>query len=207
MAKYRFKLLEGQHIEADRTKPKLDADGKPTGRFESKTYTKGAVIDTDTDLAAKLGANKFELVGSEGDAARIAQLERELAELRAHRGATTPGDTAIETPAVAPGGQVSSGFPISSGGGQQRAMTPDEIANPRHGAAPAAVVEEEPERYRRTALQEETDNLPLEQAGNGNGDLDSMSKDELKDYARERGINLHGASTKADIVEAIRAAR
>lgn len=64
MAKFTFTLLEGQHEQADKTKPRLGQDGKPTGRFHVAKFKKGDRIQTDTDLAAKFGANKFQLVGT-----------------------------------------------------------------------------------------------------------------------------------------------
>jgi hypothetical protein len=35
----RYRLLAGQFIKADKSKPIQGADGKPTGRFEKLTYT------------------------------------------------------------------------------------------------------------------------------------------------------------------------
>jgi hypothetical protein len=66
---------------------------------------------------AKFGPAQFELVGGadESDKARIAELEAELSKLKAQgqRG-RTPGDPTPEnllhSPAVAPGGQVSTGY-------------------------------------------------------------------------------------------------
>lgn len=188
MAKYRFELLESQHIEADKSKPVLGPDGKPTGRFEKKTYTKGQLIDTDTDLATKLGANKFRPVGNDGGQARIAELEAELAAARAALGPRTPGDVTalnLSSPAVAPGGQVSTGFQRAAGAQGSAPMSPEEAA--AHGGYGGE-------------SGESTSESSLEQYG----DLEDKTVHELRDIAEAEEIDLRGATRKDEILKAIR---
>jgi hypothetical protein len=121
----RFRLLEGQHVQADKSKPILGSDGKPTGRFERRTFKKNDVVESDIDLEARFGSSKFQTLEGASQAAddRIAQLEAELAKLKTEQAQKTaersggfrvPGDPSQEillgSPSVAPGGQVSTGF-------------------------------------------------------------------------------------------------
>lgn len=175
----RYRLLAGQFIHADKSKPLLDADGNPTGRFESVTHTATStnkpVVTSDTDLVAKHGPQKFELLDGHGEAAsgKIARLEAEIVKLKSQvassaGGFRTPGDPTPEnllhSPSVAPGGQVSTGF---------------------QGAI-------------------DMDDRPAD-AGEGlDADLDHLTVKELREYANENEINLHGATTRDDILKAIR---
>jgi hypothetical protein len=214
MAKYHFRLLEGQHIQADPTRPIVGPDGKPTGRFERRVYQKGDVIETDTDLAAKLGANKFEPLTGDGGQARIAELERELAEARAAQGAgSLPGDPNAQnlalSPAVAPGGQVSTGFQHAAGSSRGTASGPlDPAKAERAGAAgfglpaEAAKAAGKQQQDFTAAASDTPPDAPPDAPTDA--DLEGMTVQELRDYAQEEEINLHGASTKAEIVKAIR---
>lgn len=193
MAKYRFRLLHGQHIEADKSKPRLDVEGKPTGRFESKTFERGSVINSDTDLAAKLGSNKFELLTGGGGEDRIAELERELADLKAGKAATV-GSVSIDSPSVAPGGQVSSGFQKAVGPGGSAAMTPEEAA--AHGGNVGAGVN----KGSSNATSKASRDLESEHGG----DFHKLTVKELHDIAASEEIELHGAHTKEDVVKALR---
>lgn len=107
MAKFKFRLKEGQHVQADRSKPILGADGKPTGRFFPQTFNKGQTVSSDTNLAARFGADKFELLSGPDDT------------VDPHAGNRTPGDPVPEiaagSPSHAPGGQVSTGFQVNGG--------------------------------------------------------------------------------------------
>lgn len=179
----RFKLLAGQHIAADKNAPKLDHEGKPTGRFENRTYTKGDVVENDADLVARFGAGKFAYADAADSSSRIAELEAEVARLRAQaqvvptaRGPAlmTPGEpTAQQGPAKAPGGQVSTGVQGDVG-----------AANAQLGA----------------------------QQGQGQDDFSAESLEEwtvadLRDLAAEEEIDLRGATRKDEIIATIRQAR
>jgi hypothetical protein len=114
------------HVQADRSKPLLDpATGRPTGRFERQTFDAGngtgkaVFVESDVDLVAKFGPQKFEAQGGESaaQAARIDELEKELAAMKAQRPA------AQSASAVAPGGQISTGLQ----GGQPSGAAHDEF--------------------------------------------------------------------------------
>jgi hypothetical protein len=178
----RYKLLAGGFEQADKSKPIKGPDGKPTGRFEKVKYSArgGAqpVIESDVDLVAKFGAAQFSLAGGDDSSAKIAKLERELATLRAKQG--TPGDVnadnLLHSPAVAPGGQVSTGWQANSG-----PMDPDDAE--RAGA-----------------------NLP-EGSDASDDDLEGMTVAELRGYAADKDIELHGATHKKDIIAAVKKGR
>lgn len=111
----KFKLLSGQHIAADKSKPITGPDGKPTGRFEKKVYKAGHVIESDVDLVAR-SPHQYELVGGEDEARldEIAKLRAKVAALEAEKAGAVSRSSA-DNPSVAPGGQVSSGFQSTSG--------------------------------------------------------------------------------------------
>lgn len=65
----KFKLLAGQHVQADKTaKPvKVTApDGTVSEKYPSKRYVRGDVVESDDDLAAKHGAGKFMMISDRG---------------------------------------------------------------------------------------------------------------------------------------------
>jgi hypothetical protein len=171
-----FKLLGGMHIQADKSKPIKDADGKPTGRYEARVFRVGQVVESDADLVAKHGPNKFERLGGDAEAAhdQIRKLEAELAQARAQLGTQggtfrVPGDPTPEnlerSPAVFPGGQVSTGFQGSVGGQSTGGLSPHADAEP---------------------------------------DFDSMKLAELKDYAATNEIDLGDAKHKDDVLAAVK---
>jgi hypothetical protein len=207
MAKYRFKLLGGQHIESDKSKPILGPDDKPTGRYEKRVYSAGAVIESDTDLAAKHGANKYELLHDHGgESGRVAQLERELADARAKLAArgVTPGDAAVDNPSVAPGGQVSSGFQAATADGS-RAMLAEEAAS--HGGNVEAFGAGQAKGGRKARGAKAVTQEEADADADADDDLDGMTVKELREKAADDEISLHGATTKDEIVKAMRAAR
>jgi hypothetical protein len=178
----RYKLLAGGFEQADKSKPILGPDGKPTGRFEKRRFVaKGGsqpIVESDTNLIAKFGPGQFELVGGDDSSRKIEALERELATLRAKKG--TPGDVnadnLLHSPSVAPGGQVSTGWQANSG-----PMDPDDAE--RAGA-----------------------NLP-EGSDASDDDLEGMTVAELRGYAADKDIELHGATHKKEIIAAVKKGR
>lgn len=90
----RFKLLVGQHIQADPDSEALTAEQVKAGmRRPSRTYKEGEIVESDIDLAKKHGRTKFELVSGSPKKSKI-----------------SAGSS------VAPGGQVSTGFQATEGG-------------------------------------------------------------------------------------------
>lgn len=87
MAKYKFKLMLGQHVGDDMTQKK----DEKTGRYPERTFQPGDVVESDTDLVAKLGGDKFQLLEGGGE----------------HR--------ATSNQTKAPHGQVSAGFQVAEG--------------------------------------------------------------------------------------------
>lgn len=87
----RYKVLAGAHEQDDKTqKPELvkNTDGSTTEKYPSATYKVGDIFENDTDMVAKHGADKFQLVG----------------------GSPEPYTPSMANPAKFPGGQVSSGI-------------------------------------------------------------------------------------------------
>lgn len=203
MAKYR--LLAGQHVQADKSKPLHGPDGKPTGRFERRTFKAGDVVESDTDLVAKCGPQHFGYVDAEGKDARIADLERQLAEAKAAaRAGRQPGDPTPDNqatgPAVFPGGQVSTGFQGTSGPKGSGPLHPDDFERGGANSPPPDAGKAEPKKAAppRAAAKP---------AGPSDDDLEGMSVDELHAHAAAEEVELHGARTKADIVKAIKKGR
>lgn len=184
MAKY--ELVAGQHIEADKTKPLKGPDGKPTGRFEKKVFNAPAVVESDTNLVEKHG-DKFRLLEtSQADSRRIADLERQLAQAKAQLSSQrTPGDPSPEnlthSPAVAPGGQVSTGFQASVGGGRSGPMPPEQAEK-----ALAAQGEATPKTSSYTR-----------------GELEDMHVQDLRELAESDEVDLKGATRKDEIIKRI----
>jgi hypothetical protein len=126
----KFRLLAGQHEAKDFNKPILDAEGEPIpGRFEKRvwtaTQTSYPVIESETDLVAKHGHQKFAYVEGEDSAQETVALKRKVREQEAELDKLRrqlaqsghmqlPGDPTAEnlmqSPSTAPGGQVSTGF-------------------------------------------------------------------------------------------------
>jgi len=159
----RFRVLRGKHREG------------------GKTYAPGEVVDSKTDLVAKLGAGKFERLDDAGRARRARALPP-----------PPPPDEDLEDPpvpeiqSVFPGGQVSTGK-------QQALASP---YGPPSGPLPA---DQDPLNRRRRAAEEQPE--PQTQP---EGELESMTVTQLKDYAQGEGIDLKGARLKDEIVQAIK---
>lgn len=198
-SEFRLRLKSGQHVSTDRSKPVLDDDGKPTGRYERVTVNEGGEITARSNLAEK-EPQRYELIGGTeaSQADRIADLERQLAEARAQGAGygTTPGDVtaymAEHAPAVAPGGQVSTGYQKSTGT-RSAAMLPDEAAE--HGGLPAGIKEDA--------------NAGGGSAGGDESDdgLDDMTKAELRETADREGVHVPANASKDEHVRAIRKER
>lgn len=166
----RYRLLAGQHVAADHSQKPVevkDAAGTVVKRYPTRTYKVGEVVESDTDLAGRFGAEKFKLADGK------------------------PGETVepASSPAVAPGGQVSSGHQITAGG-VPRAMTAEEVANPNLSGVEAATAGKDKKLGRQVPPN-----------------LDAMSVKELHDHAAAEEINLHGATSKQDMLKAIRTAQ
>lgn len=222
----RFRLLAGSHVGPDYSqepvKRKDPATGEETSKLPSKRYRAGEVVEAETDLVAKHGASKFQLLGE----------SRRQGLMRTDKmGNPTPGDPTPlnqqNTAAVAPHGQVSTGF-------QQAINTEGPVKGaPVTGEDLDKVMEQHEEEAQRgmekrskeqvadpnnpdqsvQAAHEEgdldEDEGKMREAGEGEGkeDLESMTVAELKEIASEEEVELHGASRKDDIVKAIRKSR
>lgn len=189
-----FRLRAGKHVVADKSKPLLDNAGKPTGRFEPKVVTAGGTFESDRDLATA-EPQRYEAVGGHQQASRIAELEAELARVKAGQGAgtRTPGDptpsVAATSPAVAPGGQVSTGFQQTSGG-RSGPILPDDAV--KHGA--------------QQGQGEGQDEPP--HAVRAPDDYDTLNLTELRAKAEEEEIDLpSGYVKKEDLIHRLRAAK
>lgn len=185
----RYKLLAGQHVQADPDWQPTDGqrdESRRTGvrpRPPSRVYNAGQVVVSDSDLVAKFGAEKFQLLGpSRGQ------------RTTAFPGNPMPGDPVPDvgrtSPSAAPHGQVSTGF--------QGAETGGDVEHPSHpitaeeaGAAEAHAGEDDP---------------PARDFDQEYGSLDAMTVKDLKELAAEEEIDLKGCTHKDEIVAAIREA-
>jgi hypothetical protein len=202
-----FRLLEGQHIQYDpdwepseEDKEMAKSAGTPL-KPPSRLYVKGQMVENDSDLVARFGAQKFALVSGQPNRG-----------LKATRGTQTAGDVSElneqASPAVFPGGQVSTGFQSTTGTGV--------LGNREHVSGPLQDTPDE--RARRAAAQGKSATPPVDDGEDeeeptapktrgkspSDADLNSMTVEELREHAADEEINLHGASTKSDIVKAIK---
>lgn len=102
----RFELLAGQFIARDKTQPKAKIEHAITGRVVEehprRTYKGGEIVESDRDLVALHGADRFKRLGEPAPQGPITQEEID------RRGLAT-------APAF-PGGQVHSGIQETRGG-------------------------------------------------------------------------------------------
>jgi len=183
----RFKLLASQHITADpdwvpteEEKANAAAAGRPL-RAPKRVYNAVDVVESETDLVAKFGHQKFQLIGESKKVPR------------------TAGDAPAANPANFPGGQVSSGIPKAVPGNPdapglspgQAPMKPDEAV--KAGGQPDAPLAEGDE-----GNESEADGTP---------DVNSMTVAELKEFADTNEIDLSGAHRRDEILKAIKKAR
>lgn len=170
--KFRFKLLAGKHVAAD---PDWERPNKPgtdepdmAVRPPSVTYSAGEVVETDTDLVQKFGADKFQLLAGGPTrtvkAGMAALLQKEV--VNDHPGETLlpPADEEVQIPAD-----------VNADGGPSKAAAGTN--------KPSAGKDLEAEH----------------------GPLEQLTLADLKKIAREEGVDLSGAHTKAEIIEALKA--
>jgi hypothetical protein len=216
-----YRLLAGQHVQADKTqkpvKMKVAGTEDVIERYPTRTYKVGDVVDSDIDLAARFGADHFAPVGGQqaSDARKIADLERQVSELRAKAQAKQPGaafsvpgdptqEIAATSPSVAPGGQVSTGHQQTSGGvpGQPA------ISGPMSPADLERMTERAEARGEGEAGSKGTaKGAGRSRSTKSDDQLHGMTVEQLHEYAAEEEINLHGATKKDEIVRAIQRAQ
>lgn len=216
----KFRVLAGSHVGPDYSQEPIQQKDPVTGKV-TETYPKsrfrvGQTFEADEDLVRKHGASKFQLIGE----------TRRQGLMRTDKtGNPTPGDPTPlnqeNTAAVAPHGQVSSGF-------QKAVQTDGPVKGaPVTGEDLDKIVEDHEEEAQRSAgkLSKEQQANPNNakqsvQAAHEEGDLDEnegkmrdgedlegMTVAELKELASEEEVELHGASRKDDLVKAIRKSR
>lgn len=203
-ARFEHKLLVGVHEGPD-----FDAAANDKGDRPTRRYSEGETVWDNSNLVEKLGAGKFSLVRDHGEGADTRPEEsRPRAKFPGVKSTTagdnpTPGDpTLSQPPSSFPHGQVSTG--------KQATTT---LPDGRTVSGPAEPTDEE--AGAASANAENVGGVPT--SGGGSDDdvvdaddepeLGSMTVAELKQYAADEDIELHGASRKDEIVKAIRKAR
>jgi hypothetical protein len=230
----KFKLLAGQHIQADpdwepSRQDRLTAE--TTGRAPrapSRTYNQGDTVESDTDLVSKFGATKFQLL--EGGRRRGAARSPGGPEGGVVTGPVGPGS-------VAPGGQVSEGLqectsledrhvvsglksteqPDASGKqvtgvrGVQPAVTHPTAESASLGNEPPRSAGAEPKPGTPAAAvqglkEKEAEAQPARSRSleQQYGSFDNMTVEDLRELAGEEEVNLGGATRKAEIIAALR---
>ena len=196
----KFKLLAGKHVAADVSQdplPVYDAatgaqkvdvrTGKPVFKHPPRVYKAGQTVECDDDLVARFGANKFQLIsGTPGKGPGVSR--------RAAQPAESAGVLDSANPAVAPGGQVSSGFQQTTGvegdpDGRTQVAGPLDVEDEATAEASGADLENRGGK-----------DTP---AGYDRDELNDLSVADLKELAASDEVELHGASRKADIIDAI----
>lgn len=203
----RFKLLFGKHVGPD---PRAEAvpvinnmtgeqvvdvrTKEPVFKQPSKTYKAGQVVETDDDLVTRFGASKFQLLS--GTPTRGPGVKRKAASL-----AESPAILSSSNPAVAPGGQVSSGFQQTTG-----VESPVE-GGPRQQSGALDVEDEETVAASGADLKNAGGDGEDSEAGDGKSytreELEGFNKADLKQLAEDEGIDVHSGATKDDMVKAI----
>lgn len=190
-----FKLLAGQHLGPDYSqKPVTRKDpvtGEESERYPSKTYNAGDIVESDTDLVARLGAEKFQLVGGEVY--------------------PTKNSANVQQQSKFPGGQVSSGF---QGGDPNEHQTMVEEGIQQQLESEGNAEGQDPSQRRSVAggQKEVPPNeiggrklSPQEQADyqRARNELNKKSYAELVEIAKAQKVDLKGAARKEDVVKAI----
>lgn len=206
----RFKLLAGKHVGPDlKAEPepvynnmtgeqRVDVRTKePEFRQPSKTYKAGQVVESDDDLVARFGANKFQLLSGTPKAGGPG-IKRKAAQA-----AESPAILSSSNPAIAPGGQVSSGFQQTSGvesplpGGAKQVSGPLDVEDEGTAAASGADLENSGEG---PGDGEDADTGGTEYT---RAELEGMTKAELKQLGDDEGIDVNASASKDEMVKAI----
>lgn len=219
-----YRLMAGKSYGPDR-----DQEPDPvTGRYPSKKYVPGDIIESDVDLAKMHGESKFQLV-EQGEGGRFRNVAR------AEGQALAPPQLNASA-SVAPSGQVSSGLQKTTTGPDGKAYSgifqpKDEEEAQRLGAEPgsekgtgAAVrsvgearspARSEARGEVRGEVQGKRENDPSAPApinapgakrsvDHEYGNLEGLKVEELKELATAEEINLGGARTKEEMIKKIR---
>jgi hypothetical protein len=184
-----FKVLAGGHVVPDPSQPPRkvpNPDGTVAERPVTRTALPGETVESDTDLVARHGAEKFALVGG------------------------TPGQPSgpAAGPAVFPGGQVSSGLQRAASG--VRPGEPPQPGSPLSGPLPPEHYERA--GVAGAGAAPAPGQAPGQAAGqpaddeSGDG-LEERTVAQLHELAAREKTPLHGAKTKDEVVKAIRASR
>ena len=191
---YRFKLLAGIHVMADPdwTRPR-DEDGKliTAARAPNLVFKAGdgRVIETDTDLVAKFGPDKFQLLSGPSKtktvkvpAGMASLVQREA--VNDHPGAVEvpSGDEAVDV-------VVDADNPAAQSVAESYADGKDD--EPEAAAAPAPAKKPAAKKV----------NKDLEAV---HGDLTKKTLPDLKALADKEGVDLSGAHTKAEVIAALK---
>jgi hypothetical protein len=186
----RYKLLQGKHVgpHPDYT---LGDDGKWRDKKDREHTTApnyvygsgesgGIFIESDKDLVAEFGKEKFELVEGEEPVTELPE--------------GAPPDLNTSRTSAFPGGQVLEGHQVT---------TTDANGNPITGVlTPAAYAPATFDSKRRAANLTRRE-AKTEVKAETKAELEDKTVAELHDIARDEDISLHGATLKDDIVAAI----
>lgn len=202
-----YQVLLGQHIGPDysqQPRKTRDALGNETERYPSKTYQPGETVDSDLDLVARFGEQKFRHVGESS---------------RQPRGSVTPATPAEDQRArTFPGGQVLEGFQRTTSAPDGRPVSglldPQQHAElqEKHAARiaddyEAAAPKQTPAQGQQRPAQAQQQQRPAQAQRLTDEQLHSMTVKDLQDHAAAEEIDLKGATRKEDMIRAIRGAK
>lgn len=171
----RFKLLAGQHI-----------DGKPNPKFDPKnpeleprkirqTFKAGEVVESEKDLVAKFGREKFQFLG----------------------GSVKDAEPVVNDSQF-PNGQVSSGHQVSTSGPNGTTIAVLDKSRPVDDGLPEGKLKPAARGQNTAADTARAKQDAIEP------EFDAMTVAELREYAEEKEIDLSGAHRKDEIIQAIR---
>jgi hypothetical protein len=195
----KFRLLAGQHQEADKTLPpkrlfKDPETGNVTKIYPTKTYNAGEVIESDVDLAAKYGADKYQRL----DTGKVSPQQVQSAAFQGRHDRREFDDEELSQAMIA----------------NPQAKTPDDLPGAdddpnRNDDQPNVSQRTAFVDPRRATASNESDSEEEEESQSNTASEDSewnesMTVTELKQYAKTNNIDLTGRERKSDIIQAIK---
>jgi hypothetical protein len=188
----KFKLLLGSHIQAEpgwepSDEEKEDAKMRGTKpRAPSRFYRPGEIVETDLDLVARFGPEKFQLIsGTPKDTKKVVPRPGEDMRFPPVKEADPEGG--------GPAGQLPHQQPYP------RPIVPstreEELDESERGAVEA---QDEQKKAGQRAQQQK------DKKSKDDPDFDTMTLKQLQEYAEEEEIDLKGARTKDEVLKAVK---
>lgn len=188
----KFRLLVGKHQGRDHTVKKPE-DAPDNWCPPVKDYTAGQTVQSDVDLVALHGKDKFERIVPRSR--KMEEEEEQEADFKA-----MPAKKQ-RMAAVAPGGQVSTGKQVATSTKDGRTISGPELDEDDEEMAEemAARTGRHPKEFKKTSSKKSSE----EDQEELDSKLQGMTKGELLSYAKDHDIEVTTSMTKSDLIAAI----